>query len=73
MNDREKAFREKYKVQNEQMIREFIDREMQKIRVDQRLTNNEKRQILAAFTEAKEDLNNPENIMRRRNEEAWSK
>jgi lipase chaperone LimK len=73
MNDKAKEFRKKYKVENDNLIKDFINQEKIKIRVDKKLSDRQKRERLVALEDMLEDLNTPEEIMRRRAEEQWSK
>lgn len=73
MNKDAKEFREKYKVDINMSIEEFIKQEQIKIRVDKTLTDKQKRERLKALQDTLDDLHDPINILRRRNEEAWEK
>ncbi len=68
-------FKESLKVSNEtkQQIEEFLIKERRKIVADYKLTDKQKRDKIEILNDMKEDLNTPEEILRRRNEEQWEK
>lgn len=68
-------FKESLKVSNEtkQQIEEFLIKERRKIVADYKLTDKQKRDKIEILNDMKEDLNTPEEILRRRSEEQWEK
>jgi len=73
MDRKAKEFREKYKVETTTSIEDFIKNEQIKIRVDKNLSDSQKRERLLALQKVLDDMRNPAEILRRRNEEAWEK
>ncbi len=68
-------FKESLKISNEtkQQIEEFLIKERRKIVADYKLTDKQKRDKIEILNDMKEELNTPEEILRRRNEEQWEK
>ena len=73
MNRDAKEFREKYKVDINMSIEEFIKQEQIKVRVDKNLTDKQKKERLKGLQKLLDDLHDPANIIRRRSEDVWEK
>ena len=73
MDRKAKEFREKYKVDINMSIEDFIRQEQIKIRVDKNLSDKQKKERLKALQDVLDDMHNPNEILRKRNEDQWEK
>lgn len=68
-----KEFRDKYKVDINITIEEYIKQEQIKIRTDKNLTDKQKKERLEALQDIINELEDPNTLLIRRNENAWEK
>ena len=73
MDRKAKEFREKYKVDTNISIEDFIKQEQIKVRVDKNLSDSQKRERLLALQKVLDDMRNPREILRRKAEDVWEK
>lgn len=74
MNKESKDFRKRYKVEGlKGDLQEYIREEQIKIRTDKSLSDKQKKERLIALEELYEELNGPQAIIRRKDEEVWEK
>lgn len=68
-----KEFRDKYKVDINITIEEYIKQEQIKIRTNKNLTDKQKKERLEVLQDIINELEDPNTLLTRRNEDAWEK
>lgn len=79
MNDKEKEFRQSLRVDNTKIIEDFIRKERLKIVADKKLNNEQKRERIELLKEMQTEVDivkrveQTQEALRKKNEEAWEK
>lgn len=68
-----RQFRQKYKAETNITIEEFIKREAIKIRTSKELNDKQKKERLEALDNLLNEINSPQGVIDRRNEDRWEK
>ena len=73
MESNARQFRQQYKAETNITIEEFIKREAIKIRISKELNDKQKKERLEALDNLLNEINSPQGVIDRRNEDRWEK